>query len=125
MNAKQIYERVSLVTPIWERQFFDRLNDTIIELASLYGDVPKLSYRVDENGEYPQGQWVKELDAELLILPLYHAAIADNILYLSGAGESYKSEFIRKSHDAWLKYWNDNAKGRKVKNYGKRGCRCV
>lgn len=122
MNVKQIYERVSQAAPILQRQFFDRLNDTIIELGSLYGEVPKLLYRADENGEYPDGQWVKELDKELVILPLYHASIVDNILYLSNAGEIYKSEFMRKSHDAWLNYWNINAKDRKVKQQGKGAC---
>ena len=125
MNTRQIYERVSLVAPIWQRQFFDRLNDTIIELGSLYGDVPKLLYRADEDGAYPDGQWVKELETELVVLPLYHAAIVDNILYLSGVGEEYKTEFLRKAHDAWLTYWNVNAKDRKVTARGKGACSCV
>lgn len=125
MNVKQIYERVSLVTPIWQRHFFDRLNDTLIELGSMYGDVPKLLYIEDENGEYPDGQWVKELETQLVILPLYHASIIDNILYLSGAGEEYQAEFIRKSHAAWLNYWNKDAKDRRVMERGKGACRYV
>jgi hypothetical protein len=122
MNVKQIYERVSLVAPVFQRPFFDRLNDTIIELGSLYGEVPKLLYVSDEDGEVVSEQWVKDLDAELIILPLYHNAIVDNILYLSGAGDVYKQEFVRKTHDAWLKYWNVDAKNRKVKQYGKGAC---
>jgi hypothetical protein len=125
MKVKQIYERVSLVTPVWQRQFFDRLNDTILELGGLYGEVPKLLYVSDADGEIITEQWVKDLEEELILLPLYHPALADNILYLSNAGDVYKQEFIRKARDAWLKYWNGDAKDRKVKKNGKGARSCV
>jgi hypothetical protein len=57
----------------------------------------------------------KSLTEENVVLPLYHNSIVDNILFLANAGEHYKSEFIRKSKDAYLKYWNDNAKGRRIR----------
>jgi hypothetical protein len=57
----------------------------------------------------------KSLNDENVVLPLYHNAIVDNILFLANKGEHYKSEFIRKSRDAYLKYWNDNAKGRRIR----------
>ena len=123
MNAKQVYERVCLISRIGERQFFDRLNDTLVSLGATYGETPKLLYEAGEDSEYPEGQWVKSLDDELLLLPLYHAALSDNILYLSGAGEAYGQEFLRKSREAWLAYWNRDARGRTIK--GKDGgCRC-
>jgi hypothetical protein len=123
MNVKQIYERVSLVTPVWQRQFFDRLNDTIIELEGAYGEVPKLLYVTGADGEIITEQWVKSLDEELIILPLYHPAIVDNILYLSNAGEVYKQEFARKAYAAWLEQWNIDAKDRRVKKGG--ACLCL
>ncbi len=57
----------------------------------------------------------KSLNDDNVVLPLYHNAIVDNILFLANKGEQYKGEFIRKSRDAYLKYWNDNAKGRRVR----------
>lgn len=126
MNAKQIYERVLLTANISERQFFDRLNDTLGELGALYGEVPKLLYQAGPEGDYPEAQWVKRLDTDLNVLPLYHHAIVDNILFLSGAGEAYQAQFRQKVREAWLKYWNVDAKGRRVKRGGgKGGCCCV
>lgn len=57
----------------------------------------------------------KSLSDDNVVLPLYHNSIVDNILFLANKGEHYKSEFIRKSRDAYLKYWNDNAKGRRIR----------
>lgn len=57
----------------------------------------------------------KSLTDDNVVLPLYHNSIVDNILFLANKGEHYKSEFIRKSKDAYLKYWNDNAKGRRIR----------
>lgn len=57
----------------------------------------------------------KSLTDENVVLPLYHNSIVDNILFLAGKGEFYKGEFLRKSNDAYLKYWNDNAKGRRIR----------
>jgi hypothetical protein len=50
-----------------------------------------------------------------VVLPLYHNSIVDNIIFLATQGELYKTEFMRKSRDAYLKYWNDNAKGRRIR----------
>ena len=55
----------------------------------------------------------KSLTETNVVLPLYHNAIVDNILFLATQGEAYKGEFIRKSKDAYLKYWTDDAKGRR------------
>lgn len=124
MNAKQIYERVQLVMPIGERQFFDRLNDAIGVLDQEYGELPKLLWQADENGALPEKQqWVKTLDDEIDLLPYYHVTLADHVLYLSGAGETYEAEFRAKARAAWLNYWNRDAKGRRVKTGGTCG-RC-
>lgn len=131
MTVKQMYERVALTAAVSEREFFNRLNDTIEELCALYGEPPKLLWEADENGEYPSGQRIRTFEADknsegsLKILPLYHNSMVDNILYLSGGGDAYKSEFLRKAREAWLKYWNANAKGRRVKFFRCNGaCGC-
>ena len=124
MTVRQIYERVCLIKPIGEREFFDRLNDTIGEITASYGDVPKLLFEEDGNGGYIENAHIKTFDGTINLLPLYHTAIADNILYMSGAGDIYGQEFLKKARDAYLVYWNKNAKGRRVKQSGFSGCSC-
>ena len=107
MTLLEIYEKVTLVIPIEQRVFFNFFEDTVNELQSLYGD---FVFVEDTNYTPP-----KSLTDENVVLPLYHNSIVDNILFLANCGETYKSEFIRKSKDAYLKYWNDNAKGRRIR----------
>ena len=105
MTILEIYEKVNLVVPIEQRRFFNYFDDSVNELQSLYRDFVFI-----EDKQYTPPP---SLDDDNVVLPLYHNAIVDNILFLANAGETYKSEFIRKSKDAYLKYWNDNAKGRR------------
>ena len=116
MKAHTIFEKVNLIYPVEQRRFFNLLNDTLIELAGLYGDVPKLLYTGEKELEA-----VTSLDYEIGILPLYQNAVVDNILFFLSKEENYKNEFLRKSQAAYLKYWNTNAKGRKMKNWEKGG----
>ena len=105
MTLIEIYEKVNLTIPIEQRRFFNYFEDTVNELQSLYGDFVFI-----KDTEYMPPE---SLTDENVVLPLYHNSIVDNILFLANKGEDYKSEFIRKSRDAYLKYWNDNAKGRR------------
>ena len=57
----------------------------------------------------------KDLSDSFGVLPLYHNAIVDNIVFLMGVSETYKGEFIRKSRIAFNTYWRENAKGKRVK----------
>ena len=125
MNAKQVYERVCLVTTIGERQFFDRLNDCLASLAQLYGEVPKLLWQAEEDGTYPESQWITNLKDEIKLLPLFHAALPDYVLYASGAGDAYGQSYAAKANSAWLTYWNRDAKGRRIRKRGPwcRGCK--
>lgn len=78
--------------------------------------VDSFSHEKNTNDEYVSVKEYtppKSLNDDNVVLPLYHNSIVDNILFLANAGEQYKGEFIRKSKDAYLKYWNDNAKGRR------------
>ena len=105
MTILEIFEKVNLVVPIEQRLFFNFFEDTVNELQSLYRDFVFI-----EDTEYAPPE---SLTDENVVLPLYHNSIVDNILFLANAGETYKSEFIRKSKDAFLKYWNENARGRR------------
>ena len=122
MTLLEIYEKVNLIIPIEQRVFFNFLEDTVNELQSLYGDFVFIKDKTEADStsdeiiiaiaEYTPP---KSLTDDFVVLPLYHNSIVDNILFLANKGEHYKSEFIRKSKDAYLKYWNDNAKGRRIR----------
>ena len=107
MTIVEIYEKVSLITPIEQRKFFNYFEDSVNELQSLYG-----SFVFIDNAEYTPPE---RLTDDNVVLPLYHNSIVDNILFFETGDENYKSEFIRKSRDAYKKYWNDNAKGRRIR----------
>ena len=110
MSILEIFEKVNLATPIEQRRFFNYLNDTIAELQAMYS-----GFVLEKNKELESPKTLSDTN---IVLPLYHNAIVDNIIFLSGGEEAYKTEFIRKSRDAYLKYWNDNAKGRRLKKTG-------
>ena len=105
MTILEIYEKVNLIIPIEQRKFFNYFEDTVNELQSLYRDFVFIK---DKKYTPP-----KSLTEENVVLPLYHNSIVDNIVFLAGNEETYKGEFIRKSRDAYLKYWTDNANGRR------------
>ena len=105
MTILEIYEKVNLIIPIEQRKFFNYFEDTVNELQSLYRDFVFIK---DKKYTPPES-----LTEENVVLPLYHNSIVDNIVFLAGNEETYKGEFIRKSNDAYLKYWTDNAKGRR------------
>lgn len=114
MNALLIFEKVNLVLPIEQRRFFNYLNDTVRELQGLYFQpVPKL---LCKDGKEPER--IQSLEDMMIILPLYEEAVVDNILFLAGAGEAYKGEFIRKAAEAYQNYWNENGKGRRLRRMG-------
>ena len=124
MTLLEIYEKVNLIIPIEQRVFFNFLEDTVNELESLYGDFVFIKDKTEADStsdeiiiaiaEYTPPKSLTD-DDNFVVLPLYHNSIVDNILFLANKGEFYKSEFIRKSKDAYLKYWNDNAKGRRIR----------
>jgi len=107
MTLLEIFEKVNLVIPLEQRRFFNYFNDTVNELNTLHD-----GFVFESKGEYTPP---KTLSDSVQVLPLYHNAIVDNILFLAGENEAYKGEFIRKARLAYLKYWNDNAKGKRVK----------
>lgn len=89
----EIYEKVCIVKPVEQRLFFHRLNDTVMELLALYP-----AKHVLLNGE--NWEKVNNLEGTLSITDIFVPAVVDNILYLSGAGDVYKSEFLRKAENA-------------------------
>lgn len=108
VSLLEIFEKVNHIMPIEQRRFFNYFEDTVNELQSMYSD-----FVFEKDTEY---QPPKALSDKNVVLPLYHNSIVDNIAFLLGGEENRKSEFIRKSRDAYLKYWNDNAKGRKMRS---------
>lgn len=107
MTVLLLYEKVNLMVPLEQRRFFRALNDTVSELEAAY-----YGYVFQDGKEYTP---INSLNDEWIVLPLYSDAIVDNILFLAGQGETYKGEFVRKAKAAYLKYWNDSAKGRHLK----------
>ena len=107
MTLLEIFEKVNLVIPLEQRRFLNYFDDTVNELRSTYD-----KFVIEAGGEYTPP---KTLSDSVSVLPLYHNAIVDNILFLSGQGEAYKGEFIRKAKLAYTQYWRDNAKGKRVK----------
>ena len=99
-------------------KFFPLMILQLLSLMQTYNE-----YKVPFNGDFvfvkddesPEYTPPEKLTDENVVLPLYHNSIVDNILFLATNEEVYKSEFIRKSKDAFLKYWNDNAKGRRIR----------
>lgn len=110
MTVTELYEKVNLVLPLEQRRFFNYFEDTVGQLQSMYN-----GFVLEDGALY---QPPKSLCDTIYVLPLYAGAIVDNIIFLAGGEETHKSEFIRKSKDAYLKYWNDNAKGKKMKRRG-------
>lgn len=107
MSTLKIFEKVNLTVPIEQRRFFNCFEDTVTELSSMYSG---FVFEKDTEFEPP-----KALSDDNVVLPLYTDAIVDNIIFLVTGEETRKSEFMRKSRAAYLKYWNDNAKGKKMK----------
>ena len=107
MTIKEIFEKVNLVAAIEQRRFFNYYEDTVEELSAAYP-----GFVFSEGAEYTPPE---DLNAENVVLPLYHNAIVDNVLFLMTNEPTYKNEFLRKSRVAWLVYWNEKAKGKRIK----------
>ena len=116
MTILEIFEKVNIKTPVEQRVFFNYLNDSINETGGLHGDMPHLvfSNNITSADIVP----VDSLDGDIVLLPLYHNAVVDNILFLCGQGETYKGEFIRKVGEAYNQYWSLYSKGKHIKRNG-------
>lgn len=107
MTIKEIFEKVNLVVAIEQRRFFNYYEDTVEELSATYP-----GFVFSEGTEYTPPE---TFDNKNVVLPLYHGAIVENILFLATKEPTYKNEFLRKSRIAWLVYWNEKAKGKRIK----------
>ena len=103
----KVFEKVNLVYPLEQRLFLNYFEDTVGELESKF-----TGFVISDGNEFTPPESIYE---DVPVLGLYTAAIVANILFLAGAGENYKSDFLRESNDAYLKYWSDNAKGKKLR----------
>ena len=111
MTLLEIFEKVNLTVPIEQRDFFNHYDTSVSEIQAKYGsDKKNLVFKENTTYEMPGS-----LNDDNNVLPLYDTAIVENILFLSGQGDAHKSEFLRLAHNAYLNYWNMNAKGRYIK----------
>ena len=112
MTILKMYEKINLVTKLEQRRFFNYYEDTINELRALYGD----KYLFTKDTDYVPPESLSDTS---VLLPLYEDAVIDNILYKAKAGgegnDVYKTEFIRKSQEAYLEYWHSGIKGRRIR----------
>lgn len=107
MTLLEMYEKISLKTPIEQRKFFNYFDDSVNELMSMYDLV------IIDGKTYEAP--TTDLYVDNVVLPLYHNAIIDNILFMVSNDANYKSEFVRKSKEAYLKYWKDKAKSKRIR----------
>lgn len=116
MTVLEMYEKIVSNKPLNQRLFFNYLNESINELTSLHGCMAGVVFypNIIAADLVP----VKSFDTELNVLPLYHSAIIDNIMFLCGNGDVHKAEFVRKAQEAYLHYWNISSKGKRMKRAG-------
>ena len=109
MKISSIFEKVNLIIPLEQRRFFNYLEDTESELISKYGE----KFVLEDGASACTHN--NKIDGEINILPQYEKAIANNILYLAGAGELYISEYLRLAEQAYIYYYRKNTKKRRLK----------
>lgn len=114
IHILMLYEKVTLTMPMEQRRFFSCLNDTIAELRAKYEQPkPKLLFcDEDENNRCDEilTYFYTSLEEYIPIHYLYANCIVDNILFLAGAGEEYKTEFLRKADEAYRSCLRSKAK---------------
>lgn len=113
MTILEMYEKVNLKTPLEQRVFFNYLNDSVNEMAGLHGERANLVYL--PNIASDDIVTIHTFDGVVPLLPLYHNALVDNILFLCGQGDTHKGEFVRKAREAYLHYWSLSSKGKHIK----------
>ena len=104
MTVKDMYEKVMLKKNVDIRSFINALNDTQDEVSS--------SYRVGTPDK------ILRLEDEISIDVLFHNAMLDNVLFILGAGDSFKSEFLRKCHEAYKVLVGSKSKRRTLRRSG-------
>ena len=100
MEFKKMYERVLLVTPLEQRRFFDYYEASVNELTMMFD--AKYVMKKDCKFEAPEN-----IEYEDKTRVFFHEPIIDNILYMAGCGDIYKTEFIRKANQAVKEAWKE------------------
>ena len=97
MKVNEIFITVSSYADVDQFKFLLLFNETINEINLMYPVIDNLKTTNDINSfyEYP----------EMFVSP-----IKDNILFLLGFGDKYKSEFIRKMKYAFCGWWKNKSK---------------
>lgn len=106
MDLTSIFEKVNRKVAITQPEFLTYYNDSISELVNLYGDNFTLGENIKTEAE--------KLTDFMCVDSHYVEAIVDNIISLEGSSDDSdfkKSEFLRKSKNAYLRLWNTKASG--------------
>ena len=88
IDSRIVYEKVSLRTAMAQRLFFNYLDETCLELLALFGSRAKAA----PDDEYKAAVILSDY---INIKGIFIPAIVNNILYLAGMGDGYKTEFLR------------------------------
>lgn len=92
MKSNELFASVSVRCPIDQYKFIYYFNQTVDEINLMYPLFTPLQHMnsfLDER-EYPD---------------ILHGPISDNILFLAGFGDQYKSEFLRKMKYVFCAWW--------------------
>ena len=114
MKIGQIYESVTIRTPVDERNFYDYFNETLSEIEMMFDT--KYTFK-----DGCVGSVVSSMEDEFPLMDKYYTAVLFNLLYLCGYGDpnSIKSEFIRLANAAHDSEKDKYAMGGKfVKRWG-------
>lgn len=107
MTFKMMFERVNLVTPLEQRRFFDYYDASVNELRMMF----KSKYVLKKDCTYATPDDLNYTD---VTREFFHEPIIQNILYMAGMGEQYKSEFIRLANLGYKEAWNEEAEEYKI-----------
>ena len=113
MTIIDIYERISLKVPMEQKLFFNALNDTINAISARYGSIPGVTFDNRLRGD--ELMPIHGLIEEIPLLPMYHNAVVDGIMYRSGQGDAYGAESDRKADEAYRYYWFLHSGGKKTR----------
>lgn len=108
MKVLTLFEKVNREKQISQPDFLTYYNDTVSEIVNLYGEPLTLDGNPLEICE--------SLYEEMCIDDAYADSVTDNILYLADTSNSArKSEFLRKSKNAFNRLWSRRARNLKFR----------
>ena len=103
MKVLTLFEKVNRELQMSQHDFLSYYNDTINEIVNLYGE----NLTLDGKSFIP----CDDLSSDMCINDAYFDAMVDNIVFLANPSDSQrKSEFLRKSKNAYNRIWSRHAR---------------